>query len=113
MYTICPGFDIVLEDRYGVLLVNDGDEKTPVPRYILGIQSSRTILDTRDRSEFARALQGIRKGSRVIRYDSCTVPRSYGLTGKQLADFEKMIRDADLIMPRNVARITCYCSYNK
>lgn len=109
MYTLSPRVDIVLRDPYGVLLVNDGDEKNPSPRYILAIRKSRKVVDTTDRDVFIQALQEIPKDSRLIRHDSCTVPRSYGLTRKQKSDFERMIRNAGLGMPQSKMRITCYC----
>ena len=111
LYTIIPGADVFLQDDYAVMLINDGDSDKPVPRYILAIRSSRTLIDTRDFKIFQTALTQIPKGKLVFIYDSCTVPRSYGLTDAQDAAFYKAIQDAGLRTPGEDGplRMTCYC----
>jgi predicted peroxiredoxin len=108
MFTIVPGADIVLKDDCGLLLVNDGDEKNPIPRYILAVKQSGTVVDTKNSKDFMKALQAIPKGTKVFAYSSCTVPRSYGLTDKQIEEYYLMIKKAGLQI-QDDPRITCYC----
>lgn len=35
-------------DAYGVMLINDGWEEDPSPRYIRAIAKTRTVVDTKD-----------------------------------------------------------------
>lgn len=66
-------------DEYGVMLVNDGGEEDPSPRYIIAIAKTRTVVDTKDLDLFRAVLKRISEGATIFRYDSCTVPRSWGL----------------------------------
>lgn len=95
-------------DEFGVMLVNDGNEDAPSPRYILAILSTRTVIDTKDSELFKTLLKRIPKGSTVFEYVSCTVPRSWGLTDEHLSIFESAFKDSGLIISE-VPRITCYC----
>ena len=109
LFTIVPGADVILEDDYGIMLINDGNERQPSPRYILGIRASRTVLDTRDLRVFRAALGTLPKGTRLIPYDSCTVSRSHGLSASNHSEFTKAVNDAALIVDEEARRITCYC----
>jgi hypothetical protein len=40
------------DDEYGVMLVNDGWEEDPSPRYIVAIAKTRTVVDTKDLEVF-------------------------------------------------------------
>lgn len=95
-------------DRYGVMLINDGDREKPSPRYILAIAASRTVIDTKDLAVFEAALAKIPKGSVIYTYDSCIVPRSWGLSAGQRASYEALFIKHGLKHGAE-ERITCYC----
>lgn len=95
-------------DEFGVMLINDGGEDAPSPRYILAISSMRTVVDTKDFELFKTLLKRIPKGSTVFEYGSCTVPRSWGLTDKHFSNFEKAFKESGLAISQE-SRITCYC----
>ena len=107
MYTILPGSDIVLRDDYGFVLVNDGDNKHPVPRYILGVKGRGKIVDTKDLKAFSRALATLPKRKTLYEYDSCSVSRSSGLTSKQHSAFKSTLKKSGLKVSDQI-RITCY-----
>ena len=111
MYTIVPGADVRLQDDYGVMLINEGGEKDPTPRYILAIRKTRTLVDTRDLAVFRLGLATLAKGSTIYQYDSCTVPRSYGLTQAQHDAFYGAIKKAGLKLgeDKELDRLICYC----
>lgn len=109
LFTIMPGADVVLQDEYGVMLVNDGNENKPVPRYILAIRKSCTLVDTRDIEVFRAALGKVPKGTKMNQYDSCTVPRSWGLSDAEIKAFERAITRTGLSVSNEDRRITCYC----
>lgn len=110
MYTILPGAEVRLQDDYGAMLINTGSPDKPIPRYILAIRGSRTLVDTRSIEMFRVGLSQIKKGSQVFIYDSCSVPRWAGLSDKQKNDFSDAIKEAGLIVPENQPeRFTCYC----
>ncbi len=67
-------------DKFAVMLVNDGGEDDPSPRYILALAESRTVLDTKDLNLFKSILSKIPKGTTIFEYDSCTVPNGTGLS---------------------------------
>src|SRR5262245_27642567 len=92
LYTIVPGADVILQDAYGVMLINDGDSDKPMPRYILGVRKTGKVIDTRDINVFSKALSGIPKGSILHEYDSCSAPRAFGLTSKQTNAFYRVIK---------------------
>lgn len=95
-------------DEFGVMLINDGGEDAPSPRYILAISSMRTVIDTKDFELFKTLLKRIPKGSTVFEYGSCTVPRSWGLTDKHFSIFEGAFTESGLAISKE-SRITCYC----
>ena len=99
---------VVLRDEYAVMLINDGDREEPSPRYIFARLSTRTVLETKDLSEFRFVLSRLPKGSTVFEYDSCTVRRAWGLTEGQVTDFEESLSDLGLLLGED-RRITCYC----
>jgi hypothetical protein len=96
------------EDRYGVMLINDGDRENPSPRYILAIAASRTLVDTKDLQTFEDALAKIPKGAVIHTYDSCSCPRSFGLNATQWARYEALFIKHGLKRAAE-ERITCYC----
>ncbi|MES2707446.1 MAG: hypothetical protein V4726_12690 [Verrucomicrobiota bacterium] len=95
-------------DRYGVMLVNDGSETEPVPRYIVAFAGSRTVVDTRDPELFKAMLKRIPAGTVLTEYDSCSVPRAYGLSKGQISAWRSAISGQKLKIAENT-RITCYC----
>lgn len=110
LYTIVDGADVALEDPRGTMLINDGTEEHPIPRYIIGIKSSRTLIDTRDLSTFRSALQTLQEPQDVFLYDSCTMPRSWGLTDAQKNEFRESFALSGHTLRDEVKRTTCYCS---
>ena len=99
-------------DDYGVMLVNDGWEEDPSPRYILAIAKTRTLIDTKDLELFKAMLKRIPKGSTLHSYDSCMVPRSYGLKKGDFDAYETAFKDLGLKISED-ARTTCYCKSRK
>ena len=99
---------VVLRDEYAVMLINDGDREQPSPRYIFARLSTRTVLDTKDLSQFRHVLSRLPKGSTVFEYDSCTVRRAWGLTEGQVSNFEESLSDLGLLLGED-RHITCYC----
>jgi hypothetical protein len=109
IFTIVPGADVLLKDDFGVMLINDGNEDAPVPRYIFAIRKSRTLLDTRDVDLFRTALKQVPKGTKLVMYDSCTVPRSWGLRQSDRDLFQKTITKAGLSFSEEEKIAVCYC----
>lgn len=95
-------------DKFAVMLVNDGGEEDPIPRYILALAESRTVLDTKDLSLFKSVLSKIPKGTTIFEYDSCSVPRSWGLEEAQIEAYTAVFKDLELTVSED-PRITCYC----
>ena len=109
---------IFLGNDFGVMLVNDGgwgiDSDFPKlrqpqkPRYLVAVRGTGKIVDTPDFAEFERALGVIPKGTRISRYDSCSVSRASHLPKTVWDKFEKAMLSAGLILEEDPA-ITCYC----
>lgn len=95
-------------DAYGVMLINDGWEEDPGPRYILAIAKTRTVIDTKDLDLFKAVLKRIPKGSILFEYGSCTVPRSWGLKEEHLEAYNDTFKELGLVVSEE-PRITCYC----
>ncbi|MFK7850550.1 MAG: hypothetical protein AB8D78_06185 [Akkermansiaceae bacterium] len=95
-------------DTYGVMLVNEGGKKHPSPRYILAMAKTRTLVDTKDIEVFRAMVKRLPKGATVFEYDSCTVPRSWGLKDEQYIAYNKALKDAGLEISEETRR-TCYC----
>lgn len=96
------------KDAYGVMLINDGWEEDPSPRYILAIAKTRTVIDTRNLDIFKTMLKRIPKGSTIFEYGSCTVPRSWGLKTEHFKAYNNTFKELGLIISEQ-RRITCYC----
>ncbi|MBN2704439.1 MAG: hypothetical protein JXR23_09540 [Pontiellaceae bacterium] len=99
---------LMYDDQFAVMLVNDGNEQVPIPRYILAIKNSRTVIDTTDIGLFKMVLSTIPKGSVIFEYDKCTVTGSWGLTAKQYQLYYDLFEDAGLSLDEE-RRITCNC----
>ena len=95
-------------DKYGVMLVNDGGEDDPSPRYIVAIARTRTVVDTKDVELFKAIVKRIPKGSRIFEYGSCTVPRSWGLKEEHFSAYKGVFPELGLVVSEE-PRITCYC----
>lgn len=95
-------------DKYGVLLVNDGWEEDPSPRYIVAIAETRTVVDTKDIELFKAIMKRIPKGSTVFEYGSCTVPRSWGLKDEHIKAYNDIFTELGVTVSEE-PRITCYC----
>jgi hypothetical protein len=99
---------ILHQDDFGVVLYNSGSEDSPIPRYIIAFQGTREIVHTGDFEAFKHALSRVPKGSIVGRYDTCSVPRAYGLPSSVVMQFEQSLTDAGLKVEDD-ARGVCYC----
>ncbi len=95
-------------DDYAVMLINDGGEEDPSPRYILAIAKTRTVIDTKDLELFTSLLKRIPKESTLYEYGSCTVPRSWSLTEAHLEAYNNTFKDLGLKISED-PRTTCYC----
>jgi hypothetical protein len=95
-------------DEYGVMLVNDGWEEDPSPRYIVAIAKTRTVVDTKDLELFRSIVKRIPKGSTIFEYGSCTVPRSWGLTEDHFKTYNEVFSGLGLTVS-DEPRTTCYC----
>jgi hypothetical protein len=100
-----------LKDDYGVILANEGGEEAPSPRYILAQQSTKEITNTTDFSIFVAALAKVPRGSTVGRYDTCSVPRAWGLPIAVIDKFEAALKDRNLVIVSD-ERGVCYCPNN-
>ena len=99
---------VVLKDEYAIMLINDRVDGIPKARYIFAQLSKRELVDTRDIKEFKAAIASIPKGAEVFEYDSCTVPRWYGLSEDDLNCFFSALEDASIELS-DERRLTCYC----
>jgi len=108
IYFITKNCPVVLEDEVGVMLINTGWEENPSPKYIIALSKGRTLLGTTDAKVADQALRLIPRGTKVRWYDSCSIPRSYGLPDSVRKDFLAAIRKAGLTMYED-DNITCYC----
>ena len=95
-------------DKFGVMLVNDGWEEDPSPRYIVAIAETRTVVDTKDIDLFKAIIKRIPKGSTVFEYGSCTVPRYWGLKDEHFKAYNEVFSELGVTLSEE-PRITCYC----
>lgn len=95
-------------DKYGVMLVNEGGEKDPSPRYIVAIAETRTVVDTKDIELFKAIIKRIPKGTTVFEYGSCTVPRYWGLKDEHFKAYNEVFSEFGVTVSEE-QRITCYC----
>ncbi len=112
IFHITPEAPVVLVDDYGLMLINEdigGQNQKPQPRFIVACKSSRQLVDTQDLKIAALALSTIPTGRRIRWYDSCTMPRSYGLPASVHHDLQTAIKNSGLII-LDEPNITCYCS---
>ncbi len=77
---------LILEDDYGFVVINDGTEAAPRPRYILGSQREGTVIHYTDRKKFLQAVGGIPTGATLREYTTCLAPLRWGLTLEQRVD---------------------------
>lgn len=96
----------VLQEEFGVVLYNGGSEAQPVACYILACQSTRNMINTDDFSLFQETLLKIPRGTVVGRYDTCSVPRAYGLPETVVIQFGEALIKAGLTIEN---RSVCYC----
>ena len=90
-------------------LYNDGTEHRPIARYILACQSTREIVHTKDFALWQQAVTKIPRGTKVGSYDTCSVPRSYGLPDAVIHQFEQAFSDAGLQVETDLREV-CYCA---
>ena len=101
----------ILKDEYGVVLANEGGEEAPTPRYILAQQRTKEIMNTTDFAVFEAALSKVPRGSTVGRYDTCSVPRAWGLPDAVVEQFKSALRNQNLSVVTE-DRSVCYCPNN-
>ena len=102
----------ILKDEYGVVLANDGGEEAPSPRYILAQQATKEITNTTDFAVFAAALENVPIGATVGRYDTCSMPRAWGLPDSVIKQFEAALKLRNLVVVTD-NRGVCYCPNNR
>ena len=95
-----------LRGDFGVLLYNAGNGSKPVAGYVLAIQATRTIVHTTDFQTFRDTLAKVPRGSSIARYETCSVPRAYGLPEKQVSKFLEALSEAALQVK---GESVCYC----
>lgn len=95
------------KDEYAVMLVNDGGEFKASPRYILAIEKSRTVLDTKDYELFKLALSSLPEGTKVYEYGSAGVPRSWGLKKRNFNEWKMAFLKNRIIISED-KRVTSY-----
>ncbi|WP_050027213.1 hypothetical protein [Verrucomicrobium sp. BvORR034] len=98
----------LLRDPYEVLLMNDGTEEAPKARYVVAERATRRITDTYDYAEYLREIQRIPPGSVVGWFDTCSVPRAYGLPDAVKLACESALSAAGLQVETD-GRGVCYC----
>jgi hypothetical protein len=98
----------ILQDEYGVILANNGEVESPTPRYILACNSTKRIVDTNDFKVFLTEVNQIPRNSTIGRYDTCSIPRAYGLSNDVCHGFVKALTDRGLIIETE-CRGVCYC----
>lgn len=108
IYRIIDKVPVVLQDEYGVMLINDCSIEIPVPRYILAIRSVRTLIDSRNIDEFKKGLSAVPAEEVVHEYISCSVSRSFGLQQEHIDEFHSLFEEFRLELS-DQPRITCYC----
>jgi hypothetical protein len=99
---------VVLQNDYGIMIFNEGDESNPVARYELSDQKSRTIKTFRAYDELKTALSKIPKNSKIDIYDKCCVPTFYGLKDFSEEDLINFCKSSGLIISDR-RFITCTC----
>lgn len=102
----------VLREDYGVLLLNEGGEVAPKPLYILAFQKTKEIFRSHDLEEFKAELAKVPKGAVVGRFETCTMPRSWGLPEEQRKTFRNALDERELVIEVD-GRIVCYCPYGE
>ncbi|MBC8064949.1 MAG: hypothetical protein H7Y17_08975 [Chlorobia bacterium] len=102
-------FDVpfLLDDDFGVMLINEGGEKHPRALYVAGSRTKKKVWQTHDLKEFQRLVDSIPKGVRVREYDSCTVNLGYGLPAGVREGFQKSLQRLNL--KGDDRNITCIC----
>jgi hypothetical protein len=108
-WTMGADVPFALHDEYGVMLINDGDEKQPVPHYIFACQSTKEIVDTHDFATFTARLDKVPQGTLVGWYETCTVLRSWGLAEATKSKFAASF-DKRKLRTSTDGRIVCYCA---
>ena len=111
IYRIHSSVPVVLVDDFGIMLINKGNEdenQKPHPRFIVACRSGRKLTDTEDPQIAALALAAIPEGSQIRWYDSCTMPRSFGLPDSVSNDLRAAIKRSKLTLLKE-PNITCYC----
>ena len=95
-------------DGFGVMLLNEGGGTgKSQPRFILVIEGSRTVVDTRDPEVFEAVLRRIPRGAVVHAYATCGLP-TFGIDEAVQARYLKAFRELGLATPPET-RITCIC----
>jgi hypothetical protein len=99
-------------DKFAVMLINEGGETAPSPRYVFAVADSRTVVDTKDIAIFRAALATLPKGTEIMKYGSCSAPRSWGLRQNHFKAYDKIFEDLGLKFSEEL-RLTCYCEHDK
>ncbi len=96
-------------DGYGYMFINDGvREGKSIPRYILAIEDSRTVIDTKDLKVFRAVLAALPKGIGISQYSTCGLPMAFGLNDEDSNRFIRTFQEFGIATPPET-RITCKC----
>jgi len=112
IYRVFGRIPMVLDRDYGVMPINDGDERKPRARFILAIRKERKLIDTHNFATFRKALRRIPRGTAVYPYDTCIVLRSYGLSASDFRRFDRAMRRFKHLKPeegRGICICICIC----
>ncbi|MBL9182586.1 MAG: hypothetical protein JNN17_10620 [Verrucomicrobiaceae bacterium] len=103
---------VLSHEDYGVILINEGDEKTPKAIYKYASQRGDTtrIVSTSSFEEFKALVNQIPKGSALAVFATCSVPRHWGLKESVVQQFNKTLEASGLSL---VERGVCYCPSGK
>lgn len=100
--------NIELEDDYGFVIVNIGNDNDPKPLFRLALRIENKILDSHTFDDFKAALKKIPRHSTLYHYDKCLVSLSYGFQFNWDL-LKQTCKDFDIIL-NETPRTTCTCS---
>lgn len=98
----------LLDDDYGVTLINEGSEKQPRALYVLGSRGKKKVWQTHNINKFQQLVDSIPKEAKVRIYDSCAVSIENGLTKVVMNLYDKTLKR--LKVKNDDRNITCICA---
>lgn len=101
--------ELILKDDYGFVLLNAGDVKNPVLKIIFGSKKDNRVEVAATWPEAEKIIAKIPAGSLIFEYDTCTMPRSYGLPEETREKLSALFAGAKIKVSHE-KRLTCYCA---